>query len=63
MAGVHAFFILSDIFVYDLEVLILIADVLFLWLDFYNFMLVNKVVILVEVIAHIMVCTVALSHI
>jgi len=63
MAGIHTFFILSDIFVYDLEVLILIADVLFLWLDFYNFMLVNKVVILVEVIAHIMVCTVALSHI
>ena len=63
MAGLHVFFILSDIFIYDFEVLILITDLLFLWLDFYNFMIINKVVILVEVIGHLMVSMVALSHI
>merc|ERR1712086_597457 len=63
MAGIHVFFILSDIFIYDLEILILIADLLFLWLDFYNFMILNKIVILVEIIGHVMVSMVALSHI
>jgi len=63
MAGLHIFFILSDIFIYNLEILILIADILFLWLDFYNFMIINKVVILIEIIGHLMVSVVALSHI
>ena len=58
----HALFILIDIFVYG-EVLILIADVVLLWLDFYNFMLLNKICIIVEVVLQALISLIAVTHI
>ena len=44
---VHLCFIFSDIFVYG-DLLIILADSILLWLDFYNFMMLNKVCIMIE---------------
>ena len=61
-ATLHGLFILIDIFVYG-EILILIADVVLLWLDFYNFMLLNKICIIIEVVLQALISLIAVTHI
>jgi hypothetical protein len=46
--AIHAVFVLSDIFVFG-EILMIIADIALVWLDFYNYMILNKVVIGIEI--------------
>ena len=58
----HSFFILIDIFVYG-EILILIADAVLLWLDFYNYMLLNKICIIVEIVIQALISLIAITHI
>ena len=42
--AIHALFVISDIAIFG-EVLMIIADFVLVWLDFYNYMILNKVVI------------------
>jgi len=62
MTILHICFILSDVFVYHIELSILIADIILLWFDFYNYMLLNKVTVLIEVVIHALIFVVSLTH-
>ena len=59
----HLVFIALDIFVYDFEILALIADIAFLWFNFQNFMMNNQITIGVH-LGCILVCVlIAVSHV
>lgn len=63
VAGIiHALCLVSDIWIYG-EILIIIVDFILVWLDFYNYMVLNKILIAIEVGIQVMVPMIALTHI
>lgn len=62
MFPVHAFFIVSDFLVYDVHIFAIILDSVLLWLDFYNFMTLNKLMVGIELGLHGLISVIALSH-
>ena len=61
MLPVHAMFIVSDIFIYEVHVFAILVDSFLLWLDFFNYMTLNKIFVGVELGAHVLVSVIALS--
>ena len=59
---VHIFLLFTDIFIYDFEISSIIFDVIFLWLNFYNFMTINKIVLGIEVLLYGIAVLIALTH-
>ena len=57
------FFILADIIAYDVEVILIIADFILIWLDYYNFMTLNKLTVLIEIVFQFGVSVISISHI
>jgi hypothetical protein len=57
-----AFLILADFYAYNIEVLLIIVDIALIWLDYYNFMTLKKITILVECGLQGLVVIVSLSH-
>ena len=62
MAPIHALFIISDFLVYDVHIFAIILDCALLWLDFYNYMTLNKLMVFVEIASHGLISVIALSH-
>lgn len=59
---IHACFVFTDIFIYG-EISIFLADTILLWLDFYNFMLLNKVCIMIEMAIQVLITLISVTHI
>lgn len=59
---IHFCFLMSDIFIYG-DILMSIIDAILTWLDFYNYMILNKITIGIEIIIHILVCLNSITHI
>ena len=62
MGPVHFGLIFVDIFAYDVEVLVLIADLAFTWFNFYNYMTLNKIIIIVHLMLLVLAFIVSISH-
>ena len=60
--GVHALFLVSDIVIFG-EILLILADALLLWLDFYNFMILNKIACAIEIFIHVLITLVSITHV
>lgn len=58
----HACFVILDVVVFG-DILLIISDVILVWLDFYNYMKLNKICVAVEVIIHLFTTLVAITHI
>ena len=58
----HALCLCTDIMVSG-EILMMVVDCVLIWLDFYNYMVLNKIVIFIEVAIHFMIPVIALTHI
>ena len=61
MLPFHALFIVTDIFIYEVHVFAILMDSLLLWLDFFNYMTLNKIFVGVEIGAHFLISVIALS--
>ena len=62
MMPVHLVFLVTDIFVYDFELFAILFDVVFLWLNFYNYMTLNKITVIIELVAYALAVVIALTH-
>ena len=63
MLPVHALFIVSDIFIYEVHIFAILMDSMLLWLDFFNYMTLNKIFVGVELGAHGLISVMALPWI
>ena len=45
------------------DILLILVDIALIWLDFYNYMLLNKICVLIEIVIHILTSLIAISHI
>lgn len=63
LACFHLVFILTDFFIYDIEISAIVFDVIFLWLNFYNYMTLNKIVIGIQVALYALAVLIAMTHI
>lgn len=64
MMPFHLFIIVfCDIYAYEVEILSLIADSILLWLDYYNFMILDKPFCIAECVGILMTTLIALTHI
>jgi hypothetical protein len=55
--------ILCDIFAYKVEVMSIVADIGFIWLDYFNYITLHKVFCLLEIFGLLLNTLVAMSHI
>ena len=63
MIPAHIFLLLfCDIYAYDLEIFSLLADIIFLYLDFYNMQLLDKPVVMAQLVTMIMTSLIAFTH-
>jgi len=58
----HALFILTDIYIYEIEIGAIIFDALFLWMSFYNYMTLNKIICGIQAAFYAVAMLVALTH-
>lgn len=58
----HILFLVSDIMVFG-EILMIVSDSILIWLDFYNYMILNKVCVFVEVLIHVLIILISITHI
>ena len=64
MMPVHAFlFLIADIYVYHLEISIMIFDFFMIWLNFINYMTLNKVTCIMESCFYSVVIMIGFMHI
>ena len=64
MFFVHLIFLLlADFYIYNLEILIIIADIILIWLDYYNFMTLKKITVLIGCGLQAIIVLVSVSHI
>ena len=59
---IHALFVIFDIAVYG-EILLILVDIGLVWLDFYNYMILNKICVSIEIVIHVLVTLVSITHI
>lgn len=45
MMPIHFIFVLTDIYVFDFEISAMIFDGIYLWMSFYNYMTLNKIMV------------------
>ena len=62
MMPVHLIFLFSDFYFYDFELFAIIFDIIFIWLNFYNYMTLNKIVTLIEIAVYVLAVIIALTH-
>ena len=63
MIPIHVFFFFVDIYVYHLEISIMVVDFLMAWLNFINYMTLNKITCIMEATFYLMTCLIAFTHI
>ena len=56
------FLLLADFYAYNIEILLIIADIVLIWLDYYNFMTLKKITILIGSGLQGLVVIISLSH-
>ena len=57
-----AFLFLADFYAYNIEIMLIIAEIFLIWLDYYNFMTLNKITVLIEIGLQGFIIIVSLSH-
>jgi len=57
-----AFLVLADFYAYNIEIMLIIADITLIWLDYYNFMTLKKLTIIIECCLQGLVIFVSFSH-
>ena len=62
MIPVHIVLFFVDIYVYHLEIAIMIVDFLMVWLNFINYMTLNKVTCIIECVIYLLTWLVAFTH-
>jgi len=62
MGPIHFGLVFVDIFAYKVEVVVLLADLAFLWFNFYNYMTLNKLIIGIHLALLVLLAVVAISH-
>lgn len=62
MIPLHVFFLFTDIYFYEIEIGAIIFDVILLWMNFYNYMTLNKIVCGIEAVTYAFVFVIALTH-
>ena len=62
MIPVHIVLFLVDIYVYHLEIAIMIVDFLMVWLNFINYMTLNKITCIIECTVYLLTWLVAFTH-
>ena len=64
MLPIHVIMLLLlDIWIYQVEIMSMVIDIVLIWLDFHNYMTLNKITIGFEVIVLLMTSIIALSHV
>lgn len=64
MFFIHILFLVcADIVAYEVEIILIIADSLSIWLDYYNYMTLKKLTILLEACLQLSVSVISFSHI
>jgi hypothetical protein len=59
---IHLALIGVDIYIYDIQILSIFINFIFIWLDFYNYMTLYKVTIIIEIVCLILTTLIAISH-
>jgi hypothetical protein len=62
MMPVHAVLLLVDVGVYHWEVSIMIVDFFMIWLNFINYMTLNKITCIMECVCYLMTILVGFTH-
>ena len=62
MGPIHFCLIFADIFAYDVEVMALLADIFFVWLNFFNYMSLNKLFVGTQLAFYLILFFVSLTH-
>ena len=63
MLPLHVFFLIAlDLYVYDIEIMAIIAETMLVYLDYQNYMSLNKMFMLAEITLMTMSSFVALTH-
>jgi hypothetical protein len=57
-----AFLFVADFYAYNIEIMLIIADIALIWLDYYNFMTLKKLTIIIECSLQGLVIIVSFSH-
>ena len=60
---IHMFFVLSDLYLYGFEIIRILIDVILVWLNFINFMTLNKPMIALELSIYFMTIVAQIGHI
>lgn len=55
-------FLITDFWIFNFEISSIVFEVIFLWLNFYNYMTLNKIVVGIEVALYALAVLIALSH-
>mgnify|MGYP006893287259 CR=1 FL=1 len=59
---VHFIFLITDWFIYEIEIAALVFDLLFLWLCFFNYRTLNKIMVGVQCALYPIAFLIALTH-
>ena len=62
MIPFHVCFVFFDIFAYDVEILAILCDVFLLWINYYNYRTLNKLLSLAHGVGLGLACVVGASH-
>ena len=62
MIPIHFLLLFVDFVVYNIEISILLADFFMIWLNFYNYMTLNKITCGIESILYVIIFLVSLTH-
>ena len=62
MMPVHIGLLFVDFIIYNFEIPIIIVDMMFVWLNFVNYMTLNKIMIFVELVLYFLASFTSLSH-
>lgn len=57
-----AFLFLADIYAYNIEIMLIIADIGLIWLDYYNFMTLKKITVILGCFLQGFIVIVSFSH-
>jgi len=58
----HFIFLFTDFYVYDAEIMPIVFELVFIWLCFYNYMTLNKIVVGAHLILYMLAMILAFSH-
>ena len=62
MIPIHICLLFVDVIIYQIEIPIIVVDLIFIWLNFVNYMTLNKIMTIAELLLYFMTIITSLSH-